>query len=76
MLSLNEFINEAIENNAILNDENDLWISIDYHHYLIKTADVLGRQERYPFEASYEMEENKDHPAWEKLYELYKEELK
>ncbi len=71
MKNLEDFIKEAIEGNGVQNDENDVWIEVEGEQYTVRVSDVLDHEEKVPFEASYELEGNTDHPAWTDLYEQY-----
>lgn len=68
-----EFIQEALKGNGVQNDSGEVWVSVDGNNYSVSVDDVLGRDEKEPFEASVYLESNLDSPAWDDLYELYRE---
>lgn len=73
MLSIDEFIDEAIDNDIIDNDDKNVWVTVQGEQHSITVIDVLGREEQEPFEAAYALEEDRNHEAWESLYEQYTE---
>lgn len=76
MLNFKEFIEKALEGNGVQNDEKDVWINVNGEQYTLSVEGVLGREEQEPFEASYTLENDLEHEAWEELYDAYKEEEK
>lgn len=70
-LSLQEFINEALKGNGVQNDNTDVWVEIDGIQYTVKIDEVLDHEEKEPFEASYTLEGDRKHDAWEELYRQY-----
>lgn len=75
MLSLREYVEEAI-NNGVQNDSEDVWVDVCGIQSTVSVYDVLGREEIVPFEASDALEENEEHTAWEELYNQYANEMK
>jgi len=71
MLNFKEFIEKALEGNGVQNDDRDVWVMIGEEQYAVSVESVLGREEREPFEASYTLEDDLDHEAWEALYGQY-----
>lgn len=71
MLNFKEFIEKALEGNGVQNDDRDVWVMIGEEQYTVSVESVLGREEREPFEASYTLEDDLDHEAWETLYDQY-----
>lgn len=73
MLNFKEFIEKALEENGVQNDEKNIWVEVEGEQYTISVENVLRREEREPFEASYALENDLEHEAWEELYDSYKE---
>ena len=76
MLNFKEFIEKALEGNGVQNDEKHVWINVCGEQYTVSVQSVLGREEQEPFEASYALENDLEHEAWEDFYESYKEDYK
>ena len=76
MLNFKEFIEKALEGNGVQNDEKDVWINVNGEQYTLSVESVLGREEQEPFEASYALENDLEHEAWEDFYDSYKEDYK
>lgn len=76
MLSFEEFIEKALEENGVQNDEKDVFVEVEGEQYTTSVESVLEREEQEPFEASYALENDLDHEAWEELYDSYKENYK
>lgn len=76
MLNFKEFIEKALEENGVQNDEKDVWVEVEGEQYTTSVESVLEREEQEPFEASYALENNLEHEAWEELYDSYKENYK
>lgn len=53
------------------NDDQDVWVMVDGEQYTVSVESVLGREEHEPFEASYALENNLEHEAWEDFYDSY-----
>lgn len=73
MLNFKEFIEKALEGNGVQNDEKDVWINVNGEQYTLSVESVLGREEQEPFEASYALENDLEHEAWEDFYDSYKD---
>lgn len=71
MLNFKEFVEKALEGNGVQNDDRDVWVMIGEEQYTVSVESVLGREEQEPFEASYTLEDDLDHEAWEALYDQY-----
>lgn len=71
MKNFKEFVETALEGNGVQNDDQDVWVMVDGEQYTVSVEDVLGREEQEPFEASYTLEDDLDHEAWETLYDQY-----
>ena len=71
MKTLEQFIEEAIKGNRVQNDSTDVWVVVDGNQYTVSVNDVLGREEKEPFEASFYLENNTDSTVWNDLYEQY-----
>lgn len=74
MKNFKDFVEAALEGNGVMNDGQEVWVVVDGNQYTVDVSDVLDHKETMPFEASYTLEENLDHPAWEALYEQYEAE--
>lgn len=72
--SFESFVEEALNGNGVQNDSQNVWVEVDGEQYTIDIEDVLDHEETEPFEASYELEEDTSHEAWEILYNQYVEE--
>ena len=75
MMNFNNFQKTALEGNGIQNDSTDVWVEVDGEQYTVSVQDVLGREEKEPFEASAALEDDLEHPAWEDLYSQYVEDM-
>lgn len=75
MLNFKNFIKEALSGNGVQNDSLDVWVDIGEEQYAISVLDVLGREEQEPYESSYALEGDLEHPAWELLYTQYVEDV-
>lgn len=72
MMNFEVFVKKVLESqNGVQNDSTDVWVEIDGKQYTVKMSDVLDHEEKEPFEASYTLEDDLEHPAWEMLYEKY-----
>lgn len=72
MLKFEEFVKAVMESqNGVQNDASDVWVELDGEQYSVTVWDVLGREEEEPFEASYALEGDLEHPAWAELYDQY-----
>lgn len=76
MKSFKEFVEEALKENGVQNDDQDVWVMVDGEQYTVSVESVLGREEHEPFEASYALENNLEHEAWEDFYDSYREDYK
>lgn len=72
MKNFEDFVKDAIDGNGIQNDENVVWVEVEGRQYTVNISDVLDHDEVEPFEASYALERNFEHPVWEDLYGQYK----
>lgn len=72
MLNFKDFIEKALEGNGVQNDEKNVWVEVEEEQYTVSIKNALGREEQEPFEASYTLENNPEHEAWEELYDEYK----
>lgn len=71
MLNLKNFVDEILNGNGVENDIQNVWVTVNGEQYTITVESVLGREENEPFESSYTLESDTEHPAWEDLYEQY-----
>lgn len=76
MKSFKEFVEEALKENGVQNDDQDVWVMVDGEQYTVSVESVLGREEHEPFEASYALENNLEHETWEDFYDSYREDYK
>ena len=72
-IDLLDFIREAEEGNGVQNDSEQVWVEVRGNQYIIPIGNVLDHEEKTPFEASMELENNHDYEAWDDLYQQYLE---
>lgn len=71
MRNFEDFIKEALKGNGVQNDSQDVRVDVDGEQYTVTVSDVLDHEEIEAFEASYTLEGDTGHSAWDKLYDLY-----
>lgn len=70
-MSLQDFICDALRGSGVMNDSTDVWVYVCGVEYGVAIDMVLDHDEVKPFEASYTLESDLQHPAWKELYSQY-----
>lgn len=69
-LFFEEFV-DAVEEESSYNDEYYVWVTVGENQYTTDIHTVLGRDEKYPFEASYTLDGDPDNAGWTDIYDDY-----
>lgn len=71
MMDFENFQKEALAENGVQNDMDSVWVVVEGEQYTVGIDEVLDHEEQEPFEASFTLEGDLAHKAWEDLYDQY-----